>query len=165
MAVRQPATMVKILYNDCYGGGFQFSPAFIAEITRRTGGKVDAADSWRLLAGADSLRCNPVVVALFEEKGAEWSSGPECSLALRDISDIFAGYWEIEESEGNEYVRILVAEAMADLLQTYMDSARTPADLVLLTEQYARIDAARTVLNTPPLDADLSSAAAAGGGS
>lgn len=159
--------MVKILYNDCYGGGFQFSPAFIAEITRRTCGKVDAANAWRLLGGADSLRCNPVVVALFEEKGVEWSSGPECSLALREIPDIFAGYWEIEECEGNEYVRVLVAEAMADLLQTYMESPRTPADLTLLTEQCERIAAARAALDAPPLDVERSSAppAAAGGGS
>jgi hypothetical protein len=156
--------MVKILYNDCYGGGFQFSPAFVAEITRRTGGKVDATNAWRLLGGAESLRCNPAVLALFEEKGAEWSSGPECSLALREVPDIFAGYWEVEECEGNEYVRVLITDALADMLEAYMASPRTEVDHALLVGQYARIQAAREALDRS-VEELKSGAAAAGGGS
>jgi hypothetical protein len=155
--------MVKILYNDCYGGGFQFSPAFVAEITRRTGGKVDATNAWRLLGGAESLRCNPVILTLFEEKGAAWSSGPECALTLREIPDIFAGYWEVEECEGNEYVRVLVADALADVLEVYMASPRTAADHAAMVEQFARIQAAREGLERDP-EEHGSAAAAAGGG-
>lgn len=138
--------MIKILYNDCYGGGSEFSPAFAEEIIRRTNGSVDVSERWQLVGGPTSIRCNTDVIALFEEKGSEWSSGPNCTLALYEIPEAFSRYWEIDERNGSESVRVLVAEIYYDLLETYMESERTPADLEQLHRWYETATAAVNAL-------------------
>lgn len=139
--------MIKILYNDHYNGGFAFSPAFVEEFRRRNPtATTDITNQWGLLSGPDSLRCNPAVIALVEEKGAEWSSGENCSIVIKEIPAIFAHYWDIDDSTGIEHVRTLVSEAMHDILETYMDSTKTPEDLRVLEEQYAAIKSTQPTL-------------------
>ena len=45
---------------------------------------------------------------------------------------MFANYWEIDEYDGNETVRVNVTEALADILDTYMETR----DHVALERQY-----------------------------
>lgn len=109
---------LKILYNDCYGG-FAFSPEYETAYKKRTGKDLDCYK--RLFrVGPDSIRCDPDAVALFEELGSEAASGPNASIAVREIPEIFARYWSIEESDGDEYVHVDVNEAYADALHQYM---------------------------------------------
>ena len=112
-------TMVKVLYNNSYGPGFSFSDAFIAEYDRRSGKKLDITNAL-FHKGIDSIRCDSVAVALFEEKGAEWCSGEGSFLAIREVHPVMERYWEIEENEGDEYVRVMITEALADILHTFM---------------------------------------------
>ena len=58
----------KVLYNNCYGPGFCFSDAFVAEYEAKTGRKVDIVSAL-FCRGADSIRCDPVAVAIVEERG------------------------------------------------------------------------------------------------
>lgn len=95
-----------------------------------------------LVVGSRSIRCNADAVALFEEKGAEWSSGPGACLAIREFPAVFANYWEIDDYDGNETVRILVAEALADILDTYMQTR----DMEALERQYAAVKDAQGML-------------------
>jgi hypothetical protein len=131
---------MKILYNDSYGS-FAFSDAFLAAYKERTGVTIDITKALFRL-GAESLRCEPVAVSLVEERGAEWASGPNAYLAIREIPDLFAQYWEIDEYDGNETVRVNVSEALADVLDTYMETR----DHAVLERQYAAITAARKAL-------------------
>lgn len=128
--------MIKILYNNCYGG-FDFSEEFKAEYARRKGEPIEARG--RLYRrGPDSIRCDPVAVAIFEEFGNERASGPHSAIELCEIPATFAHYWEIEESDGDETVRVIVSEAYADILHTYMASG----DSVALERQYRAIKVA-----------------------
>jgi hypothetical protein len=128
---------MKILYNNCYGPGFTLSDAFLEEYEKRTGKKLEPA---KVLfhTGVGSIRCDSIAIALFEEKGSEWCSAPGSDIAIRDIPSVFDHYWEIEESDGDEYVRILVSEALADILHTFMQTG----DRATLDRQYAAIIAA-----------------------
>jgi hypothetical protein len=128
--------MITILYNDCYGS-FGFSAALLVEYKRRTGRDMDP-DRQLYLTGADSLRRDPVAIALVEERGAEWSSAEGGYLVIRKIPAIFEHYWSIEEFSGNETVHVNVSEAYADLLHTYMDHG----DLGRLVEGYRRVKSA-----------------------
>ena len=123
----------KVLFNDCYGG-FDFSAAFMKEYEKRTGAPLEVLGAY-VRVGANSIRCDPTAIALFEEKGSEWCSGPYSSLAIREFPIVFAQYWEIEEYDGNEHVRILVNEALADILHTYVESG----DHAVMKRQYATI--------------------------
>jgi len=125
---------VKILYNNCFGVGFSFSDNFIAEYESRTGKRIDA---YRTLFrnGPDSIRCDPVAVSIFEEKGSAWSSGIGSEIAVYDVPASLARDWEIEENDGDEYVRVLVAEALADIRHTFMETE----DIAVLKRQYATI--------------------------
>ena len=128
--------MIKILYNNCYGG-FNFSDEFVAEYKRRKGEDIGARG--RLYYnGLDSMRCDPVVVAIFEEFGSERSSGPTAALELYEIPAIFARYWEIDEYDGDETVRVNINDAYADVLHAYMGSG----DHVALERQYRAITSA-----------------------
>ncbi len=129
-------TTIKILYNDCYGS-FGFSDALQAEYKRRTGRDLDP-DRRLYMTGAESLRRDPVVIALVEERGAEWSSAPDGYLVIREIPALFEHYWSIEEYSGIESVHVDVAEAYADLLHTYMDHG----DQGRLVDGYRRVKAA-----------------------
>jgi len=130
------ATTTTILYNDCYGG-FQFSEAFLAEYTKRTGRNMNLFIELMLI-GPESIRCDPTAIALFREKGSAWCSGPESSIAAFECPVIFERHWEIDEYNGDERVRILVSDALADILHAFMDTN----DRGALDRQYAAIMAA-----------------------
>jgi hypothetical protein len=123
---------IKILYNNCYGD-FQFSTEFEEEYSKRTGHPIN--EHGRLFRiGPDSLRCDPTVISIFEEKGSEWSSGPGASLDIREIPAIFEHYWEIDDYDGNETIRIMISEAYTDILHTFMEDATN--NLEVLRIQY-----------------------------
>jgi hypothetical protein len=123
----------KVLYNSSYGP-FDFSTAFEAEYAARAGRNVDTAKRLFHL-GSQSIRTDPIAIALLEEKGTEWSSGPQSYIEVRAFSSVFEKYWEVEEDDGDETVRLLVSEALADVLHTYMQTG----DLETLKAQYKRI--------------------------
>jgi hypothetical protein len=131
---------MKILYNDSYGA-FAFSAAFLAAYKERTGVNINL-DNALFRLGPDSIRCDPVAIALIEEHGVEWASGPNAWLAIREIPDLFAQYWEIDEYDGNESVRVRVSDALADVLDTYMETR----DHAVLERQYSAIAEGRKVL-------------------
>jgi hypothetical protein len=131
---------MKILYNDTFGS-FEFSEAFLAEYKSRTGKELNIVTAL-FHTGANSIRCDPTAISLFEERGSEWVSGPNACLAIRDIPDLFARYWDIDESDGNETVRVNVSDALADVLDTYMETR----DHAALERQYASVrDACRAL--------------------
>jgi hypothetical protein len=135
-------TTIKILYNNCYGG-FSFSPAFVAEFTRRTGG-----DIYKGLYGARlPARCDTAAVALFEEHGSEWCSGRNAALKVCEIPAVFANYWGINEYDGMETVHVNVDRALADCLETFMNTR----DVAALERQYATIQAAKKNMCRAPL--------------
>jgi hypothetical protein len=124
---------MKILYNDTFGG-FDFSDAFFDEYKTRTGKELNLSTEL-YHTGPNCIRCNPVAIAIFEEKGAQWSSGPSAELAIYEVPDVFANYWEIDEYDGNETVRVNVTEALADILDTYMETK----DHAVLEQQYKTV--------------------------
>ena len=139
MTMAVPPT-IKIIYNDCYGG-FRFSTAFEAEYRKRTG--------WDLMAekrlfhlGAKSVRRDSVAIALLEEKGAEWSSGLNSYLAIREVPALFERYWSIEEYDGNESVYVNIHEAYADILHIYMGDG----DHAKLVDGYRRVQTAARMM-------------------
>ena len=149
--------MTQVLYNNAYGDGFEFSRVFLEEFTKRRGKELDTTKAlfWK---GRGSIRCDPLAIALFQEKGSEWSSGPTSSLQLREFSTIFENYWEVEEQDGDEYVRVMVAEALADILHTFIQTG----DKEALDRQYAAIMEAVKTLNESIYDLPLPVAVAEG---
>lgn len=133
----------QVLYNNSYGDGFSFSKAFEAEFAKRRGGKELDTTKALFWKGKGSIRCDPVAIALFLEKGSEWSSGPTASLELREFSSVFDNYWEIEEQDGDEYVRVRVAEALADVLHVFVQTG----DQEAMKRQYTTIMDAVASLN------------------
>lgn len=131
------AEVIKVLYNDCYGG-FNLSDAFMAEYEKRIGKKVDDAYHFGS-AGSRSIRMDPVAIAIFEERGSEWCSGPHSRLEVRKIHAAFANYWEIEEYDGNEHVVVNVDGALADVLETYIQTG----DQAAMLAQYRHIKTAQ----------------------
>jgi len=132
---QKPGTMTtfSILYNNCYGG-FAFSDVFLEEYEGRTGKKLDTYKALFRL-GAESIRCDPVAVAIFQERGGEWCSGPNSQIEAFSCPMALAKYWEIDEYDGDEHVRVLVSDALADILHTFMQTG----DRVALNRQYAVI--------------------------
>jgi hypothetical protein len=170
---------IKILYNDTCGD-FNFSAAFLADYKARTGKELNER---RDVGYMNRVRRDPIAIALVEENGAEWASAEYACIMVSQIPAVFERYWEIEDTYGEESVRVLISDALADLLDTFMQTG----ELETLREQYARIDAGRRWLRldaryeepvslapvpvptiADPHDEDgipLRSAAAAGGGS
>lgn len=111
---------IKVIYNNCCGGGFAFSAAFEEEYRGRTGQLL--ATHRRLLdpRSPTNIRIDPVAVAILEEKGSEWSSGTNAALEIREIPAVFSLYWSIDERDGDETVECNTESAFADLLHTYM---------------------------------------------
>lgn len=136
---------IKVLYNDCYGG-FAFSNAFLKEFQARTNRTLDTYKALFRL-GASSIRCDPVAIAIFEEHGSEWCSGPNAALEVFEFPALFAEYWSIEDYDGEERVHVDVNAALADCLATFMDTR----DLRTLERQYAAIEAAKKVMWRAPL--------------
>jgi hypothetical protein len=122
-----------ILYNNC-NGGFAFSDAFLAEYTKRTSVTLDTFKAL-FRQGVESIRCDPHAVAIFKEKGSEWCSGPNSQIEAFECPVAMAKYWEIDEYYGDEHVRMLTAEALADILHTYMQTG----DRAALERQYSVI--------------------------
>jgi hypothetical protein len=141
---------MKVIYNDCYGD-FGFSDAFLAEYKVRTGHTI--TDRRLFVRGNDCIRVDPVAIALLEERGSEWASAEGAHLNLYECSDIFAGYWEIEEYSGNETVHIQLQEALADVLHTYMEQ-KTPAALLEMEAQYRRLMDAHKSVQNPLIPSD-----------
>lgn len=110
---------IKVIYNNCYGG-FAFSAAFEAEYEARTGRPISTHRRLLDPRSPTNIRVDPVAVALLEEKGGEWSSGAHAALEIREIPAVFAGYWTIDEREGDEIVECNTETALSDLLHTYM---------------------------------------------
>lgn len=137
---------IKVLYNDCYGG-FAFSAAFLAEFQARTNRTLDTYKALFRL-GPNSIRCDPVALAIFAERGSEWCSGPHSALEVYEFPSIFANYWDIEDYDGEERVHVDVNAALADCLQTYMDTR----DMAALERQYAEIQAAKKSMWRAPLE-------------
>jgi hypothetical protein len=140
---------IKVLYNNCYGPGFTFSNAFIAEYEAKTGQHLDTISAL-FCRGSDSIRCDPVAIAIVEERGSAWCSGPESEIAIYEVNDVFARYWEIESNDGDEYVRVLVSEALADVLHTFMETN----DRAALDRQYRAIMNTRVLKTEAEKDAD-----------
>jgi len=127
---------IRVLFNDCYGD-FAFSEAFEAEYLKRAGHAVEA-DGRLYRIGSNSIRCDPVALAIYDEFGSEWCSGQEAELAIRDVPAIFASYWEIDDYGGNETVRLRIDEAMADILETFIQTG----DEAALRRQHAALSEA-----------------------
>lgn len=133
-----PSTM-KVLYNDCHGG-FGFSKDFEDEYKLRTGNRIAYTRYYGY--GSQSIRIDPVAIAIFEEKGSEWCSGEYCVLTLREIPTAFADYWTIEDYDGLETVQVNSDSALADVLEAYILSG----DHGAMMDQYRRIKSALTQL-------------------
>lgn len=129
----------KVLYNNCYGG-FNLSDAFVEEYTRRTGREPSAEDMFR--TGQHSIRMDPVAIAIYEEKGSEWCSGLLSSIRVREIPTTFASYWSIDEYDGDERVVVNVEGALADVLETYIQTG----DQAAMLTQYRNIKVAQDQL-------------------
>jgi hypothetical protein len=125
---------MKVLFNDCYGD-FAFSAAFLAAYKARTGLDLDLTKAL-FHTGPHSIRCDPVAIALIEERGSEWASAPDACITIYEFPDVFAHYWEIETYAGNESVHLNISEAIADALHTYMEGER---DFAALERQYRAI--------------------------
>lgn len=137
---------MKVLFNASFGAGFAFSDAFNAEYKARTGASPRIFE--RLLPSADSIRIDAIAIAILEEKGSEWVSGPHAAIEVREIPDIFHRYWTIDEYEGEESVRVDVNEALADILHTFME---TGVKSILEYQYKAIMDAERSMLGEPAL--------------
>jgi hypothetical protein len=134
--------MIKILYNDSYDGDFGFSEALEAEYKKRTG-RETRTTSRLFRIGADSVRRDPVAIALVEEMGADSASGVGAYLQIREIPALFERYWSVESSFGTESIHVDVNEAFADVLHQYMDSG----DLGSLVKQYRAVKTAASQLS------------------
>lgn len=140
---------IPVLYNNCYGG-FCFSDEFEAEYTRRTGRPINTEKRLFRLCGPESIRCDPVAVTIFREMGSEWSSGRNAAIELTEVHPIFEHYWTIEESEGDEFVRVCVSDALADILDDFMETG----DLERLRERHAAIKGAWLPGRVPTVGAE-----------
>jgi hypothetical protein len=132
-----------MLYNDSYGD-FCFSTEFEAEYKRRTGKPTHTTERLLRLVGPESIRMDPVAIAIWQERGGEWSSGPGAAIELRIIPAVFERYWEIDEYSGSETVHVRVDEAFADALHDYMETG----DHGRLADRYRMIRAAATCLKS-----------------
>ena len=139
MATAAKPAMTKVLYNDCYGG-FTLSKEFIAEYESRVGKKLDPYRCYG--TGHTTIRVDPVAHAIFEERGSEWCSGPMASIKVREIPTALTNYWEIDEYDGNETVRVNIAAALADVLETYIQTG----DQATMLVQYRHIKVAEQQL-------------------
>jgi hypothetical protein len=128
---------IKILYNDSYDADFGFSEEFEAAYKARTGRPVNTTTRLYRI-GADSVRRDPVAIALVETLGAERASAPGAYLQIREIPAMFERYWSVEASFGTETINVDVNEAFADVLHDYMDTG----DLGAVVARYRKVKTA-----------------------
>ena len=126
---------IKVIYNNCYGGGFAFSLAFEEEYAARTGRPTSTHRRLLDPRSPTNIRVDPVAIAILEEKGAEWSSGPNAALEIREIPAAFSNFWTIDDREGDETVECNTESALANLLHTYMKDG----DHGALADGYRRV--------------------------
>lgn len=131
--------MIKILFNDSYDADFGFSEELEKAYTARTGRAINTTTRLYRI-GADSVRRDPVAIALVEELGPERASAPGAYLQIRAIPAMFERYWSVEASFGTETIHVDANEAFADLLHQYMDTG----DLAALVKQYRTVKSATT---------------------
>jgi hypothetical protein len=129
--------MIKILYNDSYDADFGFSEEFDTAYKARTGREVNTTIRLYRI-GADSVRRDPVAIAIVEALGVERASAPGAYLQIREIPAMFERYWSVEASFGTETVHVDVNEAFADVLHHYMDTG----DSAALVTQYRKVKTA-----------------------
>lgn len=86
---------MKVLYNTCYGG-FNFSKQFVEEFNKRHPDRPKKLEEWH------DERIDPDVIALYEEKGSDWSSGACSKLDMDEIPDDVE--FRIREYDGMESV-------------------------------------------------------------
>lgn len=86
---------MKVLYNTCYGG-FNFSKQFVEEFNKRHPDRPKKLEEWH------DERIDPDIIALFEEKGSDWSSGAYSKLDMDEIPDDVE--FRIREYDGMESV-------------------------------------------------------------
>lgn len=130
-------TTIKILYNDSYDADFGFSEELEAAYKARTGREINTTTRLYRI-GADSVRRDPVAIALVEELGVERASAPGAYLQIREIPAMFERYWSVEASFGTESINVDVNEAFADVLHDYMDTG----DLGVLVTRYRKVKTA-----------------------
>lgn len=112
--------LLPILYNKCYGG-FDFSTAFVQEyFRRRPTSKLPKPTHAQTISGSfdhDTIRRTDLLaIAIFEEKGSEWSSGKHSKLCLHHVpADLFK-YVYIGEYDGFESVCVDWEKAFNDLV-------------------------------------------------
>jgi hypothetical protein len=100
---------MKVLYNTCYGG-FNFSNEFTEEFNNRNTERLTPLET------RHEERTDPSVIALFEEKGSEWSSGRHSKLDIIEIPDDVE--FTVEEYDGIETISWSIPkdEIIKDLL-------------------------------------------------
>lgn len=100
---------MKVLYNTCYGG-FNFSKQFVEEFNKRHPDRVKKLEEWH------EERIDRNIIALFEEKGSDWSSGVCAKLDVEEIPDDVE--FHIREYDGMEGVAWSIPkdEIIQDLL-------------------------------------------------
>ena len=100
-----------------------------------------------------ALRDCPIAIAIFEERGPAWSSGPYTVLAAKEIPTVFRQYWKIESPSlyGAEEVIVDTECAIAQCLANFMqlDKADPARNIQLLEKQYKRLLAAASALKKP----------------
>lgn len=100
---------MKVIYNTCYGG-FNFSNEFVEEFNNRNTERATHLET------RHEERTDPSVIALFEEKGSEWSSGRHSKLDIMNIPDDVE--FTVEEYDGIETITWSIPkdEIIKDLL-------------------------------------------------
>ena len=136
-------TTIKILYNDSYDADFGFSEELEAAYKARTGREINTTVRLYRI-GADSVRRDPVAIALVEALGTERASAPGAYLQVREIPEMFERYWSVESAFGTETIHVDVNEAFADVLHDYMDTG----DVAVLVTRYRKVKTAAGQLTT-----------------
>lgn len=132
--------MIPILYNRCYGG-FNFSKAFVQEYFRRRPTSTLPKPTHMIYGGFEHdeiRRTDPLAVAIFEEKGSEWSSGQHAELFLKHVPTDLVKYMHIGEYDGWECVAVDWEKAFNDLAQ--MDTREEQLDFHKRVTDYVKMD-------------------------
>lgn len=114
---------VGYLYNACYGG-FSFSSMFVHRMNER----LKAAGSEKKFSEYTNDRTDPMAIELFQELGADVSSGRFAALRIAWVPREFLEYVDLHEYDGVESVRILFDEMDSLLLKNFLsDWNRNPS--------------------------------------
>ena len=117
--------LVGYLYNICYGG-FGFSDEFKKQYNEKY-----AKGDDKKLRYLDGERTDPDVVALFNELGADVSSGDFADLTIRYFPEEFLKYVDLIEYDGLERVCICKSKVYEALLKNFMEERKKNPELTL----------------------------------